>query len=258
MGLGQLNLEGKNLVEVSIDRMRYAATLAGPAGLYLAFSGGKDSQSIYDIAVWAEVKFDAHYNMTGVDAPELVQFIRDHYPKVEMHRPPQSIFKSIQTQGMPRRNGRWCCEVLKEFRGSGRYVVTGIRWAESARRRKRQTLEVCRNDKTKYYVHPIIDWSTLEVWEYIRMRGLQYCSLYDEGFKRLGCILCPMTTHRQTMVEMARWPKIAEAWKRAAFRYWHKGLPSTKRWETPDEFWQWWITRGEESPVDEAQCVMFE
>ena len=76
MGLTQLNLEGKTKVEVAIDRLRHAEDLAGQAGLYLAFSGGKASQAAYDLAEQAEVRFDAHYNMTGVDAPELVQFIR--------------------------------------------------------------------------------------------------------------------------------------------------------------------------------------
>ena len=267
MGLTQLNLDGKTKVEVSINRLRYAATLAGSEGLYLAFSGGKDSQSVYDLAVVSEVKFDAHYNMTGVDAPELVQFIRDYYPKVEMHRPPQSIFKSVQTMGLPRRQARWCCELLKEFRGSGRWVITGVRWAESPQRQSRQSIEVCRTDKTKYYVNPIIEWSTSEVWEYLKTQGLPYCSLYDEGatgpyrgdgeFKRLGCVMCPMTTYRQTMAQAARWPKIAEAWRRAAYRYHAKDIPSVKQWATPEEFWQWWLSRRGQ-PKASAQCVMFE
>jgi phosphoadenosine phosphosulfate reductase len=255
--LGQLNFDGKDKVQVAIDRLLNAAELAGTAGLYVAFSGGKDSEVVYDLSIRSGVQFDAHYNMTGIDAPELVRFIRTEYSEVEMHRPITSIFKAIRTQGMPRRRGRWCCEVLKESKGSGRYIVTGIRWAESGRRKKRRALEVCTKDATKFYVNPIIDWSESEVWEYIRLRDLPYCSLYDEGFKRLGCVLCPMTTARITRLEAARWPKLAEGWRRAAYRYHAKGLPSTQRWATPEEFWQWWLSRGEEPVMDEAQCVMF-
>ena len=53
-----------------------------PEGYYLCFSGGKDSVVIYDLAVKAGVKFDAHHNVTTVEPPELMKFIRDHYPNV--------------------------------------------------------------------------------------------------------------------------------------------------------------------------------
>ena len=68
---GQTSLEDK--VKRAIDRLR---TFEPPEGYYLAFSGGKDSQCIYHLAKEAGVKFDAHYNLTTVDPPELVYFIR--------------------------------------------------------------------------------------------------------------------------------------------------------------------------------------
>ena len=58
----------------AIDRLQ---TFEPPEGYYLAFSGGKDSQTIYHLAQEAGVKFDAHYNVTGIDPPELVYFIRE-------------------------------------------------------------------------------------------------------------------------------------------------------------------------------------
>ena len=36
-----------------------------PDGYFIAFSGGKDSQCVYHLAKMAEVKFDAHYAITG-------------------------------------------------------------------------------------------------------------------------------------------------------------------------------------------------
>ena len=53
-----------------------------PEGYYVAFSGGKDSQCIYHLCQMAGVKFDAHYNVTSVDPPELVHFIKRQYPDV--------------------------------------------------------------------------------------------------------------------------------------------------------------------------------
>ena len=191
MGLTQLNFDGKNKIEVAIMRLK---EFEPPEGYYLAFSGGKDSVVIYDLAVKAKVKFDAHYAQGGIDPPELVQFIRANYPEIPFNRPEKSIWKELSNRGMPRRLSRWCCQIIKEKNGGGRRVVTGIRWQESPRRASRRMFEVCRTDKTRYFLHPIIDWTSADVWDYIKTNSIPYCSLYDEGFKRLGCVLCPMLT----------------------------------------------------------------
>jgi len=255
MGLTQLNFEGLNMIEVATMRLK---EFEPPEGYYLAFSGGKDSVVIKDLAFKADVEFDCHYSQGGIDPPELFKFIREYHPDTIIDRPKMSIWKGIQIHGMPRRQSRWCCELIKEQHGSGRRVITGIRWQESPRRAERQMVEVCKTDKTKVFVHPIIDWTTKEVWEYINDEEVPYCSLYDDGFKRLGCILCPMGTPRQTQFELKRFPKFADAWKRACYRYWGKQGEGVQRWSTPEAFWQWWLSRKGEPKISKAQCIMFD
>lgn len=46
-----------------------------PNGYYLCYSGGKDSDTILDIALESGVKFTAHYNITGIDPKEAVVHI---------------------------------------------------------------------------------------------------------------------------------------------------------------------------------------
>ena len=258
MCLAQANFEGKTKVDMAIMRLREFEPLEG---YYLAFSGGKDSVVLYDLAIKAKVKFDAHYSQGGIDPPELVKFIRNTYPNVIFDRPKMSVWQGIQIHQMPRRQSRWCCELIKEQQGSGRTVLTGIRWAESARRKQLRMFEICRADGTKKYLHPFIDWNTNEVWEYIKDNHLPYCSLYDEGFRRLGCVLCPMETAKQTQIELKRWPKLAEAWKRACYRLYEskKGkLDSFDRWDSAQKMWEWWLSRKGEPKVNEAQCIMFD
>src|SRR5574343_1435258 len=92
-------IEGRiDKVAIAIDRIR---AFEPPEGYYVAFSGGKDSVVILDLVKRAGVKFDAHYNITGIDPPELFYFIRDNFPEVERHQPPITIWKLIVKKMMP-------------------------------------------------------------------------------------------------------------------------------------------------------------
>jgi len=255
VGLTQLNFYGKNKIEVALSRLR---EFEPPEGYHLAFSGGKDSIVIFDLAIKAGVRFDPHYNITGIDPPELVYFIRAHYQGMIYEKPLERIWHLVERKGLPRRNARFCCEYLKEHSGAGRVVVTGVRWQESWRRKRRKMVETCRWVKSKSFLHPIIDWTTSEVWEYINGENLLYCSLYNEGFKRLGCVLCPMTTATQAQRDMLRWPKIAEAWYRACERYYNQGRESTQRWTSAQEMFKWWLSRkAVRDEIDDGQHSMF-
>jgi phosphoadenosine phosphosulfate reductase len=71
-------------VQVAIDRIKQ---FEPPEGYYMAFSGGKDSETVYRLTEMAGVKFDAHFNLTSVDPPEVVRFVREFYPDVQRHPP---------------------------------------------------------------------------------------------------------------------------------------------------------------------------
>lgn len=230
----QITLEGKTKEQVAIERLQQYEP---PEGYYLAFSGGKDSVCIYNLALQAGVKFDAHYSVTGIDPPELVQFIRKEYPTVKWGMPEMSIWRFIEKLGMPTRLNRWCCRKLKERGGDGRLVVTGVRAEESLRRSKRPIYEV---RKIKTIINPIVDWSLLDVWDYIDSYTLPYCFLYDLWADRLGCVMCPMDCNRHAA--MKRYPKIAEAWHRAALRYYDAQSKGVQRFKSGEDFWQWWLS----------------
>ena len=255
----------RDKVKIAIDRLQ---AFEPPEGYYLAFSGGKDSQCIYHLAKEAGVKFDAHYNLTTADPPELVWFIKKNYPDVSRDRPKETMWQLIPRKLMPpTRLARYCCQELKEGGGEGRIVVTGVRWAESVRRKQtrgiaevlgksKKTNYILLNDneqermmfenctkKGKRIVNPIIDWEDEDVWEYIHTRNIEYCKLYDEGFKRLGCIGCPMAGKDGMLHQFERWPKFKQAYIRAFQRMLDtrktKGLENN--WETPEDVFNWWV-----------------
>jgi len=243
-------------VRVAIDRLR---EFEPPEGYYLVFSGGKDSVVIYDLAVRSGVKFDAHYNLTTVDPPELVQFIKRQYSEVEIRKPEKTMWQLIIENGSPpTRLARYCCRVLKEGGGQGRVVVTGVRWEESNRRKSRSMTEKCLNGGARSFLHVIIDWSSEDVWGYIHGNNISYCKLYDEGFHRLGCVMCPMGNTKQMAAHAKRWPKIYRAYLRCFDRLCQNRKDRGMKiyHETGQEQMDWWIYNPAKGDPD--QGVLFE
>lgn len=160
----------------------------------------------------------------------------------------------------PTRMVRYCCSELKEANGKHRVTVTGVRWAESPKRRNshglvdvhtrskklidtalaenesaslnkrgglimnddndesRRMVEQCYRTR-KTIVNPIIDWEEDEVWEFLNnVAKVPHCSLYDEGYTRLGCIGCPLQGGKGMREDFERYPEFKELYLRAIER----------------------------------------
>ena len=163
--------EKRDKVQCAIDLVR---SFEPPDKYYLAYSGGKDSIVVEAILRMAGVGYETHYNVTTVDPPELVRFVIRQFEAV-IYDLPDGSFKYfavnsggrllslataqsvagkrcihftipklsmrqliIYKQFPPTRLARYCCEALKESHGEGRVVVTGVRWDESAGRKRNQ------------------------------------------------------------------------------------------------------------------------
>ena len=130
-------------VELLQKAEKIALNYDAEQGYFLAFSGGKDSQALYHIAQLAGVRFQGHMNLTSVDPPEVIRFVKKNYPEVELNKPGKSIFQSaVERQILPTMRVRWCCAEYKETAGAGKVTLIGIRKAESSRRAKRNEVEI--------------------------------------------------------------------------------------------------------------------
>lgn len=266
----KISLSKKINNAIDLLRMYEPTALSfNPKGYHLSFSGGKDSVVIHSLALMAGVIFQSHHQLTTVDPPELVQFIKNHYKDTIINRPKESMWELIVRHKMPpTRMVRYCCSDLKEGAGTGSIVITGIRKAESPQRSQRDCLEiVTKNKKNKIYlnndndenrriiencnlkgkvvINPIIDWTDEDVWGFIKAYNIPYCELYDQGFCRLGCIGCPKASQANRIREFERWPIYKENYIRAFDRMIKARNEAGKvtQWQSGEEVFEWWVYR---------------
>ena len=104
----------------------------------------------------------------------------------------------------------------------------------------REVVDFCIKQR-KTIVNPIIDWEDDDVWEFIREYNIPYCSLYDEGYKRLGCIGCPMGRSKQMKEQFERWPTYKRMYLKSFEKMLEKKESARKNWKTSQDVFDWWI-----------------
>lgn len=248
-------------MEKSVELIRKAERLAKlydpEEGFYLAFSGGKDSQALYHITQLAGVAFKAHFSPTSVDPPQVIRFIKTHYPDCKFEKIDKSMYQVAKEMGMvPTMKLRWCCAKFKESAGAGKVTLTGVRHSESIKRSKRKEVEVsghkfaggieeffawsaekvakkmkninqdefsrdkeqevrCINGKDSIIVNPLVDWTDGDVWDFLnKVVEVPHCELYDPPYnrRRIGCILCPMSSRATKLRDIELYPYVKEKW----------------------------------------------
>jgi phosphoadenosine phosphosulfate reductase len=245
---------------------KLALALNPEDGYFVGFSGGKDSQVLLDLVKRAGVKYKAHYNVTTIDPPENVRFIKQYYPDVHFIHPLQTFIKMIEKRGLPTIIHRFCCEELKEKTGAGNVVLTGVRAdestkrskynyvaiksnrAEHADRSKKHTIEEieqnehrCIKGKDAIMIYPILNWTKSEVWQYIADNHLPYNPCYDI-VGRVGCMFCPFANKRQIEFFEQKYPKYKDAIIKH-FRIYLANNPMTTYEMDADEYYDWWKSK---------------
>ena len=245
-------------INTAYERYRWAAKEAErlfDMPLVVQYSGGKDSDVILQLAKESGVPFRVTHNLTTADPPDNVYYIRRVFAALReegidcrINVPRRSLWRIMrETLVIPSRIMRVCCSELKERRmPDAPYIVTGVRWAESAGRRaksgiamvytarergveekaaaagllttddasSRRLFEQCQLRGVRV-LNPIIDWSDDDVWSYLHSRGIEGNPLYKEGWTRIGCVGCPLAGRRARELAFARYPKLYKAWRDA-------------------------------------------
>lgn len=263
--------------------------------LVVAYSGGKDSDVLLDLAIKSGIDFEVSHSITTVDAPQTNRHVNkvfaelkekgiNVYKKLPTYKgKPVNMFSLIVQKGMPpTRLMRYCCRVFKEGTEKNRVIAFGVRAVESRNRQNRNifstvgkkladakhfslehTEEVFKDAKGQdevwdctlvttarkhktIFVHPVYDWTDNEIWEYIHENNITYNKLYDMGYKRVGCVLCPMERKSEKLKDIATFPK----YKGRYIKAFDKMLETRKaagkddpygEWTNGEGVFRWWI-----------------
>lgn len=229
-----MNKELEKKVEQAIKLLQVCYKAAGEP-LEVAYSGGKDSDVILELAKISEIEFRAIYKNTTIDPPGTIKHVMEN--GVEIHRPKESFFSLMQRKGFPNRFSRFCCSALKEYKILDNCIM-GIRRCESVKRSKRYSEPTeCRlyGSKKNHVnaIYPILDWSDKDELEFIEVRGIKLHPLYyrKDGSiditKRLGCLCCPLKYYKKRLQDFKKYPGMVKAYLRCGNEYF-KSHPETE------------------------------
>ena len=106
----------------------------------------------------------------------------------------------------------------------------------------------CIHGKESLLISPIIHWTEKDVWEFLNdVVRVPHCSLYDEGWHRIGCIGCPMSSHKQKMIENKRYPHVKRGWIKAIKAIRNGGVFKRE--------YIWWNIRKDWMPSQKRQRI---
>lgn len=269
--------------QLAIERIKLASALSLQyyhTPVVVCISGGKDSDVLLELTRRSGVPFEVQHSHTTVDAPETVYHVRDQFKALEndgvhciLSKPKMTMWDLIVHKKMPpTRLVRYCCADLKETYGKNRHIMTGVRWAESSRRKETRGIQetmharkekriILNNDnddkrllvercqmQAKTVTNPIIDWTDQEIYSYIDQEHICINPLYCQGFKRIGCIGCPMAGQKAREKEFAMYPTYKNAYTRAFDRMLEvrkkEGLKPFANCKNGVDVYHWWMEDG--------------
>lgn len=200
---------------------------------YVAFSGGKDSVVALDLVQRAlphntfEVLFgdtDMEFPTTRELVEEIVNYCGERQIAFYTAKADMSASDSWDLFGPPARRLRWCCTVHKtapvinklcsvhEMTRIHSMMITGVRGDESAARAEYDELSLGKKLPGQHSFHPILEWSSAEVYVYTFMQKMPMNAAYKYGFNRVGCIMCPNSSKKHEFIKRQCFPEIVDSY----------------------------------------------
>ena len=88
-------------------------------------------------------------------------------------------------------------------------------------------------------------WGEWAIWEFINRYNLPYCKLYDEGFQRIGCIICPFHSEKTGKLHdmyRKKWPGVFRKFEKRISKLYFERIESgeTMYYNSPEKYLKQW------------------
>ena len=242
-----MNKRLQKKVSQAVNLLQVCYKAAGEP-LEIAYSGGKDSDVILELAKMSGIEYRAIYRNTTIDPPGCIRHVIEN--GVEVRRPKESFFSLMKRKAYPSSIRRFCCEVLKEYKISDN-VVMGIRRCESIKRKNRYSEPTaCRfyGSKKNHVnaIYPILFWTDEDELEFIEARGIKLHPLYyrENGTidmtRRLGCMCCPLKYYKKRLHDFLQYPGMVKAYIRCGNEF-LKSRPESKTAKRYSDVYEYFV-----------------
>ena len=166
-----------------------------PASRVYVLDTGRMHQATYDLIDRVRDRYDKNIEIVFPDAAAVQEMVR---------RDGMNLFyESLEKR-------RLCC-ALRKVEPNRRYLaelgayVTGLRRGQGVTRSDARRLEIDASAGGIVKINPLVDWSTDQVWQYVREHNVPVNRLHNEGFPSVGCLPCTRAVQPGDDPRSGRW-----------------------------------------------------
>nr|BAN65568.1 phosphoadenosine phosphosulfate reductase family domain containing protein [Babesia bovis] len=175
-----------SLIERSLKLLWQSYSDLGYGNVYVSFNGGKDSVAILHLHRLATL-WNPQSKLSASGSPLNVVFFKD---------PDERLFSDINdfilktgtkyNFSVSVIEGPWNKGIPRLSSGSKKGYILGCRDSDFAKGSLSEVEEGCVDGIKFHRIHPILHWGYGDVWNFLRLFSLEYCSLYDVGYTSIG------------------------------------------------------------------------
>ena len=166
-----------------------------PASRVFVLDTGRLHQASYDLIDRIRDRYDVEVEVIFPEAQAVQAMVREHGMNL--------FYDSLEKR-------RQCCALRKvepnrRYLGSLDAYVTGLRREQNPTRTETRRLEIDTGNGGITKVNPLVDWTSDDVWRYVREHGVPVNRLHREGYPSVGCAPCTRATGPDEDPRAGRW-----------------------------------------------------
>jgi phosphoadenosine phosphosulfate reductase len=155
---------------------------------------GRLYQETYDLINKTNIRYKTKIKVFFPDAGEVEEMVNQKGINL--------FYESVE-------NRKQCCYIrkIKPFQralAGNEIWISGLRKEQSVTRTEMQLIEWDETNKM-IKINPLIDWTSDDVWIYIKKYGIPYNPMHDNNFPSIGCQPCTRAILPGEHIRAGRW-----------------------------------------------------